>query len=695
MFLLYNNFEEVFFMKKLLILFLSFNILFSFSLPAFAFTSGILHHTDKIADLIQTENIISKDTEKNLKSSISKVYGEKQTNEIYINILKIIKESRLKRSPKLKQEDLDRSNDWYKDEIIYMFYVDQFGVDDNLKTNTFKKTIKMLRYLKDLGITTIYILPFADSPMRDAGFDVRNPQDIRKDLGGMKEFIQFITEAKRQGFKIKSDLVLNHLSDEHEWFKQLQSGNLDKLDYFVVSEKEPVKNVYKKDKLGYIAEYKHENGKISKRRLIFPEITDSNYRKVNINNKDYYFYHTFYPFQLDINWTNPEVLYYNLRNTAFWANLGIDIFRMDAIPYLIKEDGTNAENLPKTHEIIKIISLFLQEIAPRSVIQAEACQPPSKIVHYFGSEKNLTININNTEKELTRTNEVQIAYHFPYMPAIWAAIVTENNSYFWKIHKSTPQIPQTASWAVFLRVHDELTLEMVNQKTREILFEDLAEKGAEFRKGYGISGRMANFLDNNPDKINMTFAILLSLKGIPIIYYGDEIGCQNNFSYAKKWEKIREKRNNNKNNIEENEIISYFDSRDIHRGAVKRNAFYKAMYNPNTFGGKIYKKVKRLIEVRKNYPTMSRGNFIEVKTDKPQVFSYFRTGKTDKILIVNNLSNNKIFTRIESDLFKFDKTQNEIELTDLITKKTKTYKISNKKLIIKLKPYESLWLNIE
>ena len=278
------------------------------------------------------------------------------------------------------------------------------------------------------------------------------------------------------------------------------------------------------------------------------------------------------------------------------------------------------------------------------------------------------------------------------MPAIWATLVSADNSYFWKTHKQTPQIPDTASWAVFLRVHDELTLEMVNEKTRELLYDDLAEKGAEFRKGYGISGRMANFLDNNPDRINMTFAILLSLKGIPIIYYGDEIGSQNNFSYAQRWAKIRERKNKNKNG-ESSQMLSYFDSRDIHRGAIRRNIFYRAMESSNSFNAKIYKKVKRLIQVRKSYPTLSRGEFIEVKTNKPEVLSYLRKGKNDRILIVNNLSDNKVFVELDSTEFNFDKYSSEIEMKELITQKNKTLKIENKKLIVRLRPYESLWFS--
>ncbi len=678
-------------MKKFISLLIILSLLLTYSLPSFAFTPHFITN-EKITDLIETENIVSKDVEKRLKSAITKVYGESQTEDIYINILKIIKEARQKREPKLKQEDLSRADDWYKDEIIYMYYVDRFGVDDDMSPNTFSKSIKMLRYLKGLGITTIYMLPFADSPMGDAGFDVKNPRDVRKDLGGMSEFIRFITEAKRQGFKIKSDLVLNHFSDKHEWFESIQKGDLSKLNYFVVTDEEPQKKIYKDEKLGYVAEYKHKSGKISKRRLIFPDITDTHYRKVTIDGKDYYFYHTFYPFQLDINWENPEVLYYNLNTIAFWANMGIDIFRMDAIPYLIKEEGTSAENNPKTHEIIKILSTFLQEIAPRSVIQAEACQSPKKIIDYFGTERKIETEIDNKPKALTRTDEVQIAYHFPYMPAMWATIVSGDSRYFWKTHKQTPQIPNSASWAVFLRVHDELTLEMVNQKTRELIYEDLADKGAEFRKGFGVSGRMADFLDNNPDRITMAFAILLSLKGIPIIYYGDEIGIRNNFSYAQRWAKIRERRNKK---TTKDDMLSYFDSRDIHRSAIRRNTFYRASQGSNSFKSRIYKEVKRLIEVRKNYPTMSRGDFIEVKSDKNEVFAYMRMGKYDKILIVNNLSDDRVYTELDSSLFNFTQTDTELKMQELITKQEKKFPVENKKLIIKLRPYETMWLSFK
>ena len=643
-------------------------------------------------NLALKQRAIPDSVEKEMKECIKKIYGADKVDDIYSHIYMLAQKAKAERPDYLLKDDLERPSDWYKDEIIYMFYADQFGVKSTIRPNTFKDTIGMLDYLKDLGVTTIYILPFADSPMGDAGFDIRNPRNVRTDLGGLEEFKQFITAAREKGFKIKADLVLNHFSDQHEWFKQALKGDLDKLHYFVVKEEMPQFTKYKDDKLGWVVEYKESDGSISKRRLIFPDQTEHNYRKVTINNKNYYLYHTFYPFQLDINWENPEVLYYNLETITFWANLGVDIFRMDAIPYLMKENGTNAENLPRTHETIKLLSLFLQSIAPRSVIQAEACQLPNKILPYFGRERTFSETINNQDKELTRTDEVQIAYHFPYMPAIWASLITADNRYFWKAHKQTPEIPSTASWAIFLRVHDELTLEMVNKKTRELIYEDLEPKGAEFRKGFGVSGRMANFLDNNPDRIAMAFSILMSLPGIPIIYYGDEIASQNNFYNARRFARLREMREKNKNSKNGTELLSYFDSRDINRGAIRAKNFYNAQEN-----SKVYKRVKQLIKVRKENPVISRGTFTQVKTKSPEIFAYTRTYKDEKIIIINNLSNDKIQAEIELPTDTIWTGDKDVMLRDLLNNRKLKVSISttNKKMTLLLRPFDTAWLKME
>ncbi len=679
-------------MKKLTALLLTLLLTFNYTAVQAVTIEGI----QQKEVIKQEENtIIPAKLEKEIKTSLAKVYGQDNVEVMYSNILSIAKKAKEQRSLSLKEDDLNRKSDWYKDEVIYMFYANHFGVKSADKNNTFKDDIEMLDYLKELGVTTIYILPFVDSPMEDAGFDIRNPRGIREDLGGMFEFNKFITAAKAKGFKIKADLVLNHFSDQHEWFQQALKGDTSKINYFVVREQMPEYTKYKDPKLGWVAEYKEPNGKISKRRIIFPEITENNYRKVTINNKDYYFYHTFYPFQLDINWENPKVLYYNLETIAFWANQGVDIFRMDAIPYLIKEDGTNAENLEDTHRIIKILSAFIQAVAPRSVIQAEACQMPNKILPYFGTERKFKDEIRGQEKEITRTDEVQIAYHFPYMPAIWASLVTADNSYFWKAYKQTPQIPETASWAIFLRVHDELTLEMVNEKTRELIFDDLAPKGAAFRKGFGVSGRMANFLDNNPDRIGMAFSILMSLPGIPIIYYGDEIGIQNNFTNAKNSARIRENKQKTAKNVKNNvSMLSYFDSRDINRGPITQKTFEDAVNHKGTYNNKVYERVRQLIKVRKQYPVITRGSFVELKTKSPEVFAYVRATDTDRVVVINNLSDKKIKATVVFIDDNFGKKGKDIYFKDLLTDKMVRAKVENKELTVRLNAYDALWLKM-
>ena len=662
-----------------------------------AFQPSKAAETNTAVQTTQTLNqpVIPAKLEAEIKASISQIYGKEHCEEIYNKITEIAAQAIKNRPAELKKNDLNRSDDWYKDEIIYMFYTDQFGVSNTDGKNTFKDTERMFGYLKDLGVTTLYMLPFADSPMQDSGFDVKNPRDVRSDLGGMKEFKDFITKAKQSGFKIKADLVLNHFSQEHEWFKQIEKGDLSKLDYFVVTDEMPLYKKYQDEKLGTVVEYFEKDGSVSKRRLIFPENTENHWRKVIINGKDYYFYHTFYPFQLDINWENPEVLYYCLETISYWSNMGIDIFRMDAIPYLSKEPGTNAENQPKTHAIIRLLSNYIQATAPSSVIQVEACQHPKDILQYFGKERTVDLKIDNKTETLKRTDEAQIAYHFPYMPAIWASLITQDKKYFFDANKETPAIPESAVWAMFLRVHDELTLEMVTPEIREIIHNDLVKKGADFRKGFGVSGRLANFLDNNPDRIELAFSILLSLPGVPIIYYGDEIGARNNFQNAKETE--QERKDQQKKAKTKSKLLSYFDSRDIHRGNIPYKLFYGSAKDYYEFNSKVYKKVKNLIHLRRELPVMSRGQFILLNTKLPANFAYIRKDKDKQILVVNNLSDKKITAEITLPVDIILKNNGHIRVLKNLVNDDNVWvnlSLKNKTMHLRVKPYGVLWLEL-
>lgn len=637
------------------------------------------------SEIITVNNRINKE----IKNAIINIYGKEQADEIYEKVMEQAAQAIKNRPAELVKQDQTRPSDWYKNEIIYMFYVDQFGNVKPNQENTFKDTTLMFDYLEDLGVTTLYLLPFADSPMEDAGFDVRNPQSVRADLGGNKEFQTFITEAKKRGFKIKADLVLNHFSSEHEWFKRLEAGDESALDYFIYTDKKPEYTKYQDEKLGTVIEYKEPNGKISKRRLIFPEAMEDNYRHVVVNGKDYYLYHTFYPFQLDINWENPEVLYYVLQTITHWTNTGIDIFRMDAIPYLSKDAGTDAENEPKTHSIIKLLSDYIQLTAPSTVIQVEACQTPKDILPYFGKDREVKVHTGDEDLTLKRTNEAQIAYHFPYMPAIWASLITEDKKYFIDAYKKTPPIPKSAAWGIFLRVHDELTLEMVTPEVRELVFDNLVSKGASFRNGFGVSGRMANFLNKNPNRIEEAFSILLTLPGIPIIYYGDEVGVTNNYENAKKAAQKRAK--NNK------DLLSTFDSRDIHRGDVPQKLFYGSTLGYYQFNSKVYKKVRNLIHLRKSLPVMANGDFEILKTASKSNFAYIRKNADQQILVINNLSSDKLVAEITLPKNIILKNEGHItSLKNLVNGDDIKVNISiqNKTMHLKLAPYQVLWLEL-
>ncbi len=632
---------------------------------------------------------VSNKLKKEMKEAINLIYGKQNADEIYNNVLIHANNAINARSNDLKLQDKTRKTDWYKDEIIYMFYVDQFGIVKQNSSNTFKDTRTMFNYLQNLGVTTLYMLPFADSPMKDAGFDVKNPRKVRNELGGMAEFKNFVTDAKKRGFKIKADLVLNHLSDEHEWFKKLEAGDLTYLDYFIYKEQMPEYTKYVDEKLGTVIEYQEDDGKISKRRLIFPENTENNYRKITINGKDYFLYHTFYPFQLDINWENPEVLYYMLDTISNWANLGIDIFRMDAIPYLSKEAGTNAENQPKTHAIINLLSDYIQLTAPSSVIQVEACQTPKDILPYFGKDREVETKIDNENIKFKRTSEAQIAYHFPYMNALWASMVTGDKKYFIEAYKKTPAIPKSAVWGNFLRVHDELTLEMVSPEVRNIIFQDLVTKGANFRNGFGVSGRLANFLDKNPNRIEQAFAMLFSVPGIPIIYYGDEVGVANNFENAKKQQYHRLKKSKN--------LSSGFDSRDINRGEVPQKLFYGSTKGYYEFNSKVYKKIKNLIAIRKTLPVMVNGDFEILKTKSENNFCYIRKNKEQQILVINNLSKDKLIAEITLPPNIILKNNGRItSLKNLINGDDVKVNISlqNRTMHLRIAPYQVLWLKL-
>lgn len=632
------------------------------------------------------------DLKARIEAPLRLLYGEDQVGPLTQAIQSMVSQIQRTRPPELLREDFERPADWYKDEVVYMFYPERFGVNAAGKPNTFNKLLPMLDYLQALGVTTLYILPFLESPLIDAGFDVSDYRKVRKDLGGNAQFDRFMAEARKRGFKIKADLILNHVSDQHPWFQAALKGDPEKLDYFIQKDRIPRYEVRKTVRKGKVVSYQEEEGPRSNRRLIFPDIVKNHYRKEKVQGQNKYFYHTFYPHQPDLNWRNPKVLLESLDIMGSWANKGVDIFRLDALPFFVKTVGTDGENSPGTHAVVQILSACLQAMAPRSVIQAEACQWPRDILRYYGQDRQGQISVpGQGTKALKRTSEVQLAYHFPFMSSIWASLVTENAHPFWKAYKETPPIPESAAWATFLRVHDELTLEMVDPQTRQKVYNALAKKGAPFREGLGVSGRLADFLDHDPRRIHQIYSILFSIPGMPIIYYGDEIGELNNPAYMGQ---SAEKRRNQVG-VNSNGVKTFIDTRDLARAPIRRERFLKAQARPETPAGRIYQSTKHLISLRKQEPALSKGALTRVPVDQSSVFAYLREYEGRRILVLNNLSDEAKSTNFRLPRFKRPASIPQGWL-DLQTNKRVPISLPNRKYFqVSLEPYQSMWLVLD
>ena len=561
-----------------------------------------------------------------MNQSLSHVYGESTTRLLMPLIFQQLQKIRQTRSPHRIALDDQRPVDWVKDEVVYMLYPERFGVKDG--QGDFDAIGAQLPYLKALGVTTLYILPFMSSPLGDAGFDVSDYTNVRDDLGGLEAFRRFRDNANTMGFKLKSDLILNHISDQHPWFQQALAGNKEKLDYFVYRKEAPIYKRYRDEQRGIVCDYTEKDQSVSSRRLMFPDQVECHYRSIQVQGQDYYFYHSFYPFQMDLNWENPHVMLDVLNVIAFWVNEGVDIFRLDAIPYLIKDFGTDGENRPRTHSVVEAMSCFLQLLAPSTIFQAEACQWPQDILPYFG----------HADSSLQRSSEVQVCYHFPVMPAIWGSLLEEKASLFWQAIDQTPAIPDTCAWAMFLRVHDELTLEMTDLNTRKGLYEKLESKGEIFRSGLGVSGRLASFLDEDPRRIIMAYAFLLSLPGLPIIYFGDELGEVNNARFAQDASAQRSAMIQATGQVA---LSSTYDSRDINRSPLKADMLARVLKRRQDTPGILFQQMQGLIETRLGSEALRRGHLRPLSFGEeapPSLLAFQRRSETETVWVLINLS---------------------------------------------------------
>lgn len=459
-----------------------------------------------------------------------------------------------------------RSSEWHKNFNLYVTYPDSFCTKDgtcNLETLKHK-----LSYIQKLGIDAIHILPFLKSPMIDFGFDISDYKEVRKKLGGNSAFEDFIKECRSRNIKIFMDLVLNHVSNKHTWYQKAINGSDYYREFFIHSKKKPKFIKKEKKDNGIWATYEY-NGSTISNRIIFPDFVGKipHWKK----EKDgYWYYHTFYPHQIDLNWHNPNVFLEFVDILEYWSRKGLS-FRLDAITFVAKDIKKGPiESNKKLHYLIEALNIITKKFSKDSVFLVEVAQHSNVVKKYFGK--------NYLESEL--------AYNFNLMNAIWSTLLNKNSSNVWtSINKTFKSIPYWANWINFLRNHDELTLEFASSKQRRNILKRLEKTGIPFRQGFGVAGRTTSLLNNDISRLKMAYSLLASLPGNPALVYGDEIGKLNDKEYLNSQHAYKIKYLNMKNALP--------DTRDINRGRITEKEI------KSNIG--IYKEISKILTTRKSY----------------------------------------------------------------------------------------------
>ena len=512
-------------------------------------------------------------------------------------------------SPSKNTVRVDQGSDdlWYKDAIIYQMHVKAFADINNDGIGDFAGATEKLDYLQDLGVTTLWLMPFYPSPGRDDGYDIADYGAVHPDFGTMKDLRRFIAEAKRRGLRVLTELVINHTSDQHPWFKRARRSprGSSARDWYVWSDTDK---------------------KYAGTRIIFTDTEKSNWTW-DPEAKAYY-WHRFFSHQPDLNFDNPRVLSAVVQVMKRWLDAGVDGFRLDAIPYLCERDGTSNENIPETHAIIKHLRAELDSYAKGKVLLAEANQWPEDVQHYFGEG-----------------DECHMAYHFPLMPRIYMAIAQEDRFPIVDILRQTPEIPANCQWAMFLRNHDELTLEMVTDIERDYLWSTYAAD-PRARINLGIRRRLAPLMDNDRRKIELMNSLLMSFPGTPIIYYGDEIGMGDNIYLGDRngvrtpmqWTPDR------------NGGFSRSDPARLYAPPVMDAVYGYEAVNVEAQSrslSSLLNWTKKLISVRKSSFAFGRGSMAFVPTTNRSVLAYIRQHGEEVILCVANLSRSAQATELD------------------------------------------------
>ena len=472
-----------------------------------------------------------------------------------------------------------RKSLWYKEAVIYEMYIDLFCDGNNDGIGDIQGLINKLVYIKELGVNCIWLLPIYKSPMKDGGYDISDYLSIRENLGNISDFKRLVKKAHRMDIHIIIDMVMNHTSNTHYWFEA--SSNPKHKDF------EKYKDYYLWNK---------NNKKYKETKVLFTDLEKSNWT-YSSSRKEYYF-HRFYEFQPDLNWESKDVLKEFKDILSFWMDLDIDGFRFDAVPYLYKEDGIDSENLPQTHRILKEMKSFISSYNRRNMIfLVEANTSMDNLIKYFGDG----------------FNEANMAFNFTLQPRIFLSIATQNKLYIENGIKRTLAIPYNTSWALFLRNHDELNLDMLNPTDLPLFFGLFGSEKLKFNNG--ISGRLASLFKDNKHKIILAYGILLSLNGVPIIYMGDELDTISDLKDTPR-------------NV-------YYDARIIVRSKIDWNIANKYIWDSNS----TYNHIRDMLLIRKKYrKAFAFSDIAIVKSDSEGLLIYDREYGKVKFMYIFNIS---------------------------------------------------------
>jgi maltose alpha-D-glucosyltransferase/alpha-amylase len=504
-----------------------------------------------------------------------------------------------------------RDNLWYKDAIIYQLHVRTFCDSNADGIGDFAGLTQRLDYLQELGISAIWLLPFYPSPLRDDGYDIADYTSVHASYGSLEDFKTFLAAAHSRGIHVIIEMVLNHTSDQHPWFKEARSSRENpKRDWYIWSETD--------DRYRGVP-------------IVFVDTETSNWAWDPISKS--YYWHRFFSHQPDLNYDNPVVFAAIWEVMKFWLDLGVDGFRLDAVPYLVEREGTLCENLPETHAVLREIRKRLDLSYPGTLLLAEANQWPADVRAYFGDG-----------------DEFHAAFHFPLMPRMFMAVKLEDRKPIVEILEQTPEIPGSCQWFIFLRNHDELTLEMVTEVERDYMYDEYA-MDKTMRINRGIRRRLAPMMNNDRRRIELLSGMLMSMPGTPIVYYGDEIGMGDNV-YLGDRNGVRTPMQWNSSS---NAGFSTADPERLYAPVISNPVYGYQAVNVDSQERSEHSLLcwmKSLIQVRNRFRVFSRGTIQFLTPSNHRVLAYIRQFSGETVLVVNNLSSSAQAVELDVQRYK-------------------------------------------